>query len=139
MTIWWITEDRQFFWEGLTLTLYEPFGGGGGNEEGLCVLADGGDFETLITGDANAAVEQMLVKYRTLPDIELLVVGHHGSRSYTAEELLETLRPEAAVISVGYNNYGHPAPETVARLLDAGITVYRTDQCGNVTIRWRAG
>jgi competence protein ComEC len=69
-----------------------------------------------------------------LPDIELLVAGHHGSKNSTSDELLNTVKPETAIISVGYNSYGHPATETLERLALTGIMVYRTDVDGNVTI-----
>ncbi|MBR2666824.1 MAG: ComEC/Rec2 family competence protein [Oscillospiraceae bacterium] len=137
--VYWITEETRMRQGELDVTLYEPLGSGGGNEEGLCVLASCGDFDALITGDAGWVTEHMLVKYRTMPDIELLVAGHHGAEGSSSKELLETLRPEIAVISVGYNVYGHPAEETLARLTDAGVSVYRTDQCGDVTVRWQNG
>ena len=51
-------------------------------------------------------------------------------------ELLERIRPEIALISVGkHNSYGHPDPGTVERLLAAGAEVYRTDLHGTVTVR----
>ena len=62
-------------------------------------------------------------------------VGHHGSRYSTSFELLEAAQPEMAVISVGYNNYGHPADEALARLNLAGARVYRTDIDGSITVR----
>lgn len=130
-----IEEDATVELGGASLTLYAPLGTGGGNEEGLSVLATQGDFDALITGDMNAAVERRLVKYGNLPDIELLVAGHHGSASSTSKELLEAVTPEYAVISVGYNSYGHPAPETLDRLEQAGCTVWRTDLQGTITVR----
>lgn len=130
-----IEEDTVVELDSASLTLYAPLGTGGGNEEGLSVLATQGDFDALITGDMNAAVERRLVKYGNLPDIELLVAGHHGSASSTSAELLEAVMPEYAVISVGYNTYGHPAPETLDRLEQAGCTVWRTDLRGTITIR----
>jgi competence protein ComEC len=66
--------------------------------------------------------------------VELLKVGHHGSRTASSEAWLDELAPHEAVISVGRNNhYGHPAPEVVARLLQHGITLYRTDMSGTIT------
>lgn len=130
-----IEEDTMVELDSVSLTLYAPLGTGGGNEEGLSVLATQGDFDALITGDMNAAVERRLVKYGNLPDIELLVAGHHGSASSTSKELLEAVTPEYAVISVGYNSYGHPAPETLDRLEQAGCTVWRTDLQGTITVR----
>jgi len=61
-------------------------------------------------------------------------VGHHGSRGSTGDAWLDALRPRLAVISVGRNDYGHPAPATLARLASHGIPVRRTDQEGTITV-----
>ncbi len=119
------------------LTLYAPLGDGGINEEGLSVLCTSGDFDVLITGDMNQAVEKRLIKYGALPDVEVLVAGHHGSKYATSPELLRAVTPEYAVVSSGYNAYGHPAPETLSRLAEAGCAVYRTDLMGDITITYR--
>ena len=93
----------------------------------------------MITGDADAFVEKMLVKYCNIPDIELLIVGHHGSKNSSCEEFLRAVAPELAVISAGANNsYGHPAPETLDRLEALGAEIYRTDEEGSVTV-WVRG
>ena len=76
----------------------------------------------------------MLIESALLPDIEVLSVGHHGSVTSTHELLLDAVTPEAAVISVGENSYGHPAEETLARLKARGISVFRTDIYGNITV-----
>lgn len=132
-----LSNDSNFTFGEASMELYAPLGDGGVNEEGLSVLCTAGDFDALVTGDMNDVVERRLVKYKSLPDIELLVVGHHGSRSATSEELLIATAPESAVISSGYNNYGHPSPETLERLGAAGCDIYRTDQMGTVTFTWR--
>lgn len=122
------------------LTLFPPLGGGTSNESGLFALCSHGEFDVLVTGDADAFVERMLVKYCPIPDTEVLVVGHHGSKNSTCGELLRAAAPELAVISAGANNsYGHPAPETLERLAQAGAEVHRTDREGTVTIRVRDG
>lgn len=128
-----LAEDTTLRFGNADFTLYAPMGNGGANEEGLSVLCTAGGFDALITGDMNDVVERRLVKYYSLPDIELLFVGHHGSRSSTSEELLLATTPETAVISCGYNTYGHPAPETLERLGAAGCGIYRTDLMGSVT------
>lgn len=69
-----------------------------------------------------------------IPDADVLKVAHHGSKKSTSERFLEMADPEIAVVSVGENNYGHPSEETLERLRDAGAAVYRTDQCGAITI-----
>ena len=109
------------------------WGGGETNEEGLSVLCTAGEFDALITGAMDQVIEGRLIKYGDLPDIEVLVAGHHGSKYSTSEKLLLAVRPELAVISVGYNTYGHPAPETLERLAAAGCEIYRTDWSGTVT------
>jgi competence protein ComEC len=131
-------QETLSFGQG-TLTLYPPLGSGTSNESGLFVRCAVGSFDALVTGDADAYVERMLVKYDALPDIELYLVGHHGSKYSTGQDLLAALAPELAVISVGYNSYGHPAQETLDRLAAAGTTVYRTDRDGEVTVALRDG
>lgn len=128
-----LSHDTALAFGEAIMSLYAPLGDGGSNEEGLSVLCSAGDFNVLITGDMNSAVEHRLVKYKNLPDIEILMVGHHGAKSSTSEELLLAVTPETAVISSGYNSYGHPAPETLERLGAAGCGIYRTDQMGTVT------
>ena len=103
------------------------------------MLCSSGSFDMLITGDMDAVTEKRLVKYGNLPDIELLVAGHHGSKYASSEELLLATAPEYAVISVGYNRYGHPAPETLERLAAAGCEIYRTDWMGTVAVTVRGG
>lgn len=136
--IQWIEEETQLPLEGMELTLFPPLGSGTTNEEGLFVLGTAGEFDVLITGDADHYVEKMLVKYFTIPDIELLVVGHHGSASSTCMELLAHTSPELGIISVGEDNsYGHPNADTLERLRRAGVEVHRTDLEGTVTVAVR--
>lgn len=129
----------RFFLGRSLLTLFPPLGGGTTNESGLFALCSVGEFDALITGDADAYVEKMLVKYCPIPDIELLLVGHHGSKSSTCDELLAAARPELAVISVGYNSYGHPDPAVLERLEQSGAQIYRTDLEGTVCVTLRDG
>lgn len=128
-----LTNDTRITFGDASLQLYAPLGDGGINEAGLSVLCSAGEFDVLITGDMNDVVERRLVKYKNLPDIELLMVGHHGSKNAASEELLLALSPETAVISSGYNSYGHPALETLERLGAAGCDIYRTDLMGTIT------
>ena len=66
--------------------------------------------------------------------VDLLKVGHHGSRGSTGDEWLVSWRPRAAVISVGQNKYGHPSPPTLARLRRHRVEVWRTDREGAITV-----
>lgn len=132
-----LNDNRTLTLGETELTLYAPLGDGGVNEEGLFVLASCDEFDLLVTGDANSFVESLLVKYGALPDIEVLAAGHHGSKNATSELLLDSVTPETCLISVGYNTYGHPADETLARLAAREIDIYRTDQMGHLTIRYK--
>ena len=83
----------------------------------------------------NSQTEQMLLTYADLPEVELLVAGHHGSDHSTSQMLLDKIAPDVCVISVGeHNRYGHPGEETLERLSDAGTQLYRTDRDGSVTL-----
>ena len=70
----------------------------------------------LVTGDSSKATEKELLRLHTLQDLELLIVGHHGSRYASSGELLGSIGAKIAIISVGYNTYGHPTYETLERL-----------------------
>lgn len=130
----YISENTAFFTDGLTLNLFAPIGNDNSNENGLIVLGDYGEFEFLVTGDAGIRTENQLVSMYQLDDIELLVVGHHGSKNSTGDLLLNNTAPDYAFIPVGINSYGHPTKEVLQRLYTKGIEVYRTDINGNLTI-----
>lgn len=131
----YVTEETTAALGNAGMTAYPPVGKGDANELGLTVLCSAGEFDTLITGDMDSETEKLLLDAYPLPDIEVLLVGHHGSRYSTSEELLEATAPEVGVVSVGNNSYGHPTEEALLRLTDAGVSVYRTDLQGNIHIR----
>ena len=65
---------------------------------------------------------------------DLLVAGHHGSKYSTSSLLLRHIAPQAVLISVGENSYGHPTQETLERIDAAGADVLRTDQLGTIRL-----
>ena len=130
-----VTEPTRIALGEAVLTVYPPLLTTGDlNEQGLTALATAGDFDLLITGDMAGQTEQLLAQTYPLPDVEVLVVSHHGSRYSSDESFLRTITPDNAVISVGDNRYGHPAEETLRRLQAVGATVWRTDQQGSIRI-----
>ncbi len=135
----WISSDQTASLGATRLQLFAPLGKGEANEAGLSVLAAAGDFDVLITGDMGSTVEKRLVKYHDLPRCEVLVAGHHGAADSSGETLLNAVRPQSVLISVGRNRYGHPAPETLARLKEAGADIYRTDLDGTITVTAASG
>ena len=88
------------------------------------------DTSFLFTGDAEAESEEQIAC-----DVRagVLKIGHHGSQTSTSDSFLQKVSPTYAVISCGEgNSYGHPHPETLKKLNDAGVIVYRTDQLGSI-------
>lgn len=122
--------------EEAVFAIYPPLGEPQNtNELGLTVLCSAGDYDVLLTGDMGTSVEKKLVAYTQLPDVELMVAGHHGSKYSNSQLLLDTVRPDVAVFSVGADNsYGHPTQEAMDRFSSVGAQLYRTDLNGTVSI-----
>ena len=95
-----------------------------------------GSFTALLTGDAHVPVEEMLATRGLLTRIDVLKVGHHGSRSSTGSTLLDVTQPRAAIISCGIGNaFGHPHQETLDHLSAMpGLRLHRTDLEGSVEV-----
>ena len=136
-----IREEERFHLtrEGDTVTVFPPMAEEGtANELGLTVLVSHKTLDVLITGDMEAEGERRLVETADLPDVEVLVAGHHGSNTSNTPELIEAVKPDLALISVGQDNkYGHPAQETLERLDGAGAEIYRTDLYGTIEVQLR--
>ena len=131
-----LNEDAERAFGSLRLKLFAPPQDGSENERCIISLASIGEYDMLMMGDSLKEAELDLMEKYSLPDTELLIVGHHGSRSSTDDLFLETIRAEDAVISVGSNNsYGHPNGEVLARLQAHGCNIWRTDRNGTVEIR----
>lgn len=130
-------EVEELAFGELRALIVPPLGSGGNNEKGLCALLSLGDFDVLLTGDASAETELRLLERLELPDLELLAVGHHGSRYSSSQNLLAASAPDVSVISVGRNSFGLPSEETLRRLMDAGAEVYRTDRSGTLEIAYQ--
>ena len=102
------------------------------NDDCLVFTVTFGGTTALLEGDAERPAERRIVGEH--PEAMLLKVAHHGSASGTSEDLLATVHPQYAVISVGARNvYGHPRREVLERLQHAGVKTYRTDEEGAVS------
>jgi competence protein ComEC len=102
------------------------------NDDCLVFTATFGGTTALLEGDAERPAERRVVEEH--PEAMLLKVAHHGSASGTSADLLSTVHPRYAVISVGARNvYGHPRREVLERLQHAGVKTYRTDEEGAVS------
>jgi len=131
-----ISREKRIESESMRISLFPSADGTKGNESCMCILFQVKECDILITGDRNTSGEKELLYQIQLPELELLVVGHHGSASATGFELLEKVRPKAAVISVGADNYhGHPSTEVLKRLELFGCCVLRTDLDGTIIFK----
>ena len=102
------------------------------NEDSIVLRVEYGAFTALFAGDAGLAAEARMAGH--VGRVDLLKVGHHGSRGASGDAWLTELAPRAAVISVGaHNRYGHPSPEALERLRRHHADLWRTDQDGTVT------
>ncbi len=127
---------QEISFEKAKITLIPSMIGNADNESGLCILFQREKCDILITGDRSAYGERELMRAVSLPQLDVLVVGHHGSAHSTCQELLAQTTPDIAVISVGADNhFGHPAQEVLDRLEEYGCTYYRTDLSGTVIFR----
>ena len=88
----------------------------------------------LFMGDASLDKEYDLINKYKLDKIDILKVGHHGSKTSSSKEFIDKINPLYAVISVGKNNrYGHPNKETLSNLSKS--IIYRTDNDGSVMFK----
>ncbi|MGH7656659.1 MAG: hypothetical protein ACREL6_00395, partial [Gemmatimonadales bacterium] len=94
------------------------------NEDSIILQLSYGEFDAIFAGDAGFHAEERLAG--RVGNVEVLKAGHHGSATATGMRWLGELQPEAAVLSFGANSYGHPAPETVARLAAEDVRVWTT-------------
>jgi competence protein ComEC len=103
------------------------------NDDSVVLLVEYAGFRALFTGDAGLAAESRLAG--RVGRVDVLKVGHHGSRTASGEEWVRELAPRIAVISSGVDNrYGHPHPETLERLTRHEVGIWRTDREGTVTV-----
>lgn len=131
-------ENDEFNLGGATVhVLYPPRdlapGAKPQNNDSMVLQVSYQNSSVLLEGDAQKQVERRVAALHH-PAANLLRVGHHGSANATTEELVASVRPQYAVISVGIGNpYGLPRSEILARLAAAGTRVYRTDVEGAIT------
>ncbi|MBA4493100.1 DNA internalization-related competence protein ComEC/Rec2 [Paenactinomyces guangxiensis] len=106
------------------------------NDDSVVFLLSVYHYRVMMTGDLEHTGEKKILSAWDLPEVHLLKVAHHGSRTSTQEEWLQALRPRQAVISAGTGNrYGHPSPEIIQRLQSYGVRIWRTDLHGAVTVQ----
>ena len=105
------------------------------NNSSIVMKVSFGEIDIIMTGDAEKEVERHILELGKDIEAEILKVGHHGSNTSTSDEFLDAINPNYALISckVG-NKHEHPKEETMKKLEERNIPVYRTDECGSVVV-----
>ena len=107
---------------------------GNENDNSSVIYTKLNNHKFLFMGGAGVGVEEDLIEKYNLQDIDVLKVGHHGSKTSSGKEFINEINPKYSIISVGKNNrYGHPNKEVLNNLSDSKI--YRTDQNGSVMFK----
>ncbi len=105
------------------------------NARSIALKVDYNQVSVLLMGDLPKEGEQALCQSGLLERVEILKIGHHGSKTSTDPCLIMRTLPEISIVSVGKNNrFGHPSPEVEARLLSSGSQIMRTDQLGTIEL-----
>lgn len=125
---------------GSNIDVLSPVAGGKAdiNEDALVLALQSGGTRTLFTSDVGAKIEANILNFYAEP-IDILKVGHHGSKFSSTASFLSALKPKVAVIEVGKNSYGHPTLEVLSRLADISAQVFRTDRDGLIKFEPIAG
>jgi competence protein ComEC len=106
------------------------------NDDSVVLELRFGDVSIVLPGDIGADIEQVLATRMGRVPFRVLKAAHHGSATSSSEAFLDALRPSIALISCGrQNRFGHPAPVVSSRYADRGVSVFRTDTDGQITLR----
>ncbi|PJW15532.1 DNA internalization-related competence protein ComEC/Rec2 [Geobacillus sp. Manikaran-105] len=125
--------DRWKVGDAAFSVLHPEAGNNEDNNGSLVLLARLGGLIWLFAGDIEEEAEQALIDAYPTLRADVLKVAHHGSKTSTTEPFLRTIKPRAAIISVGrYNRYGHPSSEVLMRLRQQRAIVWRTDENGAI-------
>ena len=104
------------------------------NDNSNIIYTELNGYKFMFMGDASTTTEKEILNKYNLPDIDVLKVGHHGSKTSSSKDFINEINPKYSIISVGKNNrYGHPNKEVLENLKDSKI--YRTDQDGSIMFK----
>ncbi len=134
---------KSFSWDGVTGEFLWPeivpeeVAPSAKNNDSLVLRLRYGSRSILLPGDAEKQAEHEILAENSAEEMQsdVLKIGHHGSKNSTTLEFLEAVQPRVGIISSGEGNpYGHPSPELLERLDNAGVHILRTDRDGAVHV-----
>ena len=142
-----VNSTERIFGEGYSIDFYAPTStfitqsaGTVDNDFSPIMCLNYNGKKLMFTGDASTTSEELAMQNATLPDVDLLKVGHHGSKTSSGQQFLNQIKPEIAVICVGEgNSYHHPTTEALNRLASVNAEIYRTDKNGTVVANVTSG
>ena len=109
------------------------------NDSSLIIYANLEGENILLMGDASQNVESHLLRTYNLPKMNILKVGHHGSRTSTSSKFINQIKPQISLISAGQNNiYSHPHKETLKTLKDSKVFVTKDDGSVKINLTTKA-
>ena len=109
---------------------------GNENDNSNVIYTELNNYKFLFMGDAGVEVEEELIRKYNLQNIDVLKVGHHGSKTSSSKNFIDEINPKYSIISVGKNNrYAHPNKEVLDNLKDS--TIYRTDEVGSIKFKMK--
>ncbi len=104
------------------------------NDNSNVIYTEINGYKFMFMGDAGIDKEKDILNKYNISNVDVLKVGHHGSKTSSSKELINSINPKYSIISVGKNNrYGHPNKEVLETLKDTKI--YRTDQDGSIMFK----
>ncbi len=104
------------------------------NDNSNVIYTELDGYKFMFMGDASVTTEKEIMNKYNLPDIDVLKVGHHGSKTSSSKKFINVITPKYSIISVGKNNrYGHPNKEILNNL--EGSKIYRTDEDGSIMFK----
>ena len=104
------------------------------NDNSNVIYTELNGYKFMFMGDAGVTTEKEILSEYNLPDIDVLKVGHHGSKTSSGKKFIDAINPKYSIISVGKNNrYGHPNKEVLSNLEDSKI--YRIDLDGSIMFK----
>ena len=128
---------NTYTWGGITVQVLNPTSGmidPVQNDASVVLLVDYAQISLLLPSDIDSSIESKLPNRVISLGADILKVAHHGSNLSTSYSFLQEVQPQKAIISVGTNPYGHPAPETLSRLIDIETDIWRTDLIGTILL-----
>ena len=104
------------------------------NDNSNVIYTELDGYKFMFMGDASSTTEKEILNIYNLHEVDVLKVGHHGSKTSSGKEFINEINPKYSIISVGKNNrYGHPNKEALENLKESKI--YRTDIDGSIMFK----